>query len=146
MSKQTLGCAGGVVLGLIVLALLIQLIPYGQNHSDPPVLAEPQWDNPQTRALAVRACFDCHSNQTVWPWYTNVAPFSWLIQRDVDRGRQRLNFSNWTGRVREVGEVSRTIDRGDMPPWYYVVLHPSAGLSSQEKAQLIQGLNVTLSR
>lgn len=82
-----------IVVGLVALFLLIQLIPYGRQHTNPPVVAEPAWDSPQTRDLAVRACFDCLSNDTVWPWYSNVAPISWLVQRDIDEGRQRLNFS-----------------------------------------------------
>ena len=61
---------------VIVGFLAIQLVPYGRTHTNPPVTAEPAWDSPQTRALAVRACFDCHSNETVWPWYTSIAPIS----------------------------------------------------------------------
>ena len=76
------------VLGLLV----IQLIPYGREHSNPAVVSEPPWDSPATRAFAVTACFDCHSNETEWPWYSNIAPMSWLVQRDVDEGRQHLNF------------------------------------------------------
>lgn len=139
----------GVVLGGVILFVLIQFIPYGHDHTNPPVVAEPNWNSPQTRELAVRACFDCHSNQTVWPWYSNVAPLSWLIQRDVNEGRQRLNFSEWNvpqsgggeGREgREGGGMARQIDSGRMPQWYYIVLHPSAGLTAQEKQELIQGL------
>jgi hypothetical protein len=84
------------IVGVVVLFGLIQLVPYGRDHTNPPVVAEPAWDSPQTRALAVRACFDCHSNETVWPWYSNVAPASWLVQRDVDDGRRRLNWSEWS--------------------------------------------------
>jgi Haem-binding domain len=76
-------------LGLLFLIgafLLIQLIPYGHDHANPPVGAEPAWDSPATRELATAACFDCHSNETEWPWYTSVAPFSWLTQRDVEEG------------------------------------------------------------
>ncbi len=142
----------GVVLGVAIIFILIQFIPYGRDHTNPPVLAEPNWDSPQTRDLAVRSCFDCHSNQTVWPWYSNVAPLSWLIQSDVDRGRRTLNFSEWNrpqrggeeGGGREGGEggggMARQIESGRMPQWYYILLHPSAGLSAQEKQQLIQGL------
>ena len=57
--------------------VVMQLVPYGRDHSNPPVTAEPNWDSPETRALFKRACFDCHSNETVWPWYAYVAPFSW---------------------------------------------------------------------
>jgi hypothetical protein len=81
------------VAGLVVLGVLIQFVPYGHDHTNPPVMQEPQWDTMQTRPLAKRACFDCHSNETVWPWYSNIAPASWLIYRDVAEGREHFNFS-----------------------------------------------------
>ncbi len=141
MAKFVIRAAVAVVLAGLVLFGLIQLIPYGHDHTNPPVVQEPAWDSPQTRALAVRACFDCHSNLTAWPWYTSVAPVSWLTERDVLEGRRRLNFSDWIGRGE--GEMSRVISRGSMPPFYYVWLHPSAALSAQEKTALINGLNAT---
>ncbi len=136
-----------VVAGLVAVALigfgLLQLVPYGRNHTNPPVVAEPTWDSPQTRELAKRACFDCHSNETIWPWYSNVAPMSWLIQRDVDQGRRRLNFSEWNSARRERGRMGESVAEGGMPPWYYVILHPSANLSDAETQQLANGLNAT---
>lgn len=140
------GAIVGVVLGAIVLFGLMQLIPYGHDHTNPPVQSEPQWNSAETRALAVRACFDCHSNQTEWPWYTNVAPFSWLVQRDVNAGRRTLNFSEWNQPQRETGNAGREIQRGRMPQWYYVLLHPSANLSPQEKQALIDGLNSSIAQ
>jgi mono/diheme cytochrome c family protein len=138
-----------VVVVLVVCPLLLQLVPYGHSHTNPPVVSEPKWDSPQTRALAVRACFDCHSNETKWPWYTNIAPVSWLIQRDVDDGRRRLNFSDWgaptRGEARNPSEMGRAIQRGSMPPWFYLPPHPEAQLTQAEKDQLIQGLQTTLS-
>ncbi len=137
------------ILGVIAMALLIQLIPYGRAHTNPPVVAEPNWASPQTRALAKKACFDCHSNETTWPWYSNVAPMSWLIQHDVDEGRQRLNFSEWgvaqTGRRgRETNEVGEVVLRGSMPPGQYLILHPDATLTDQEKQALADGLTASL--
>ncbi|MFN8629073.1 MAG: heme-binding domain-containing protein [Chloroflexota bacterium] len=124
--------------------LAIQLVPYGRSHDNPPVTAEPQWDSPATRDLAARACFDCHSNATVWPWYTNIAPVSWITQRHVNEGRSKVNFSTWgTGR-QEAEHVGRQISSGEMPPWDYLLMHPSAQLTYEEKAQLIQGLQKTL--
>ena len=89
---------------MAVALLAIQLAPYGRDHTNPPARREPAWDSPQTRSLAARACFDCHSNETVWPWYSNVAPFSWLVQRDVDKGRKDLNFSEWDRAQEEASE------------------------------------------
>ena len=65
---------------------LFSFVPYGRDHVNPPVGAEPSWDSPETRALARQACFDCHSNETEWPAYSTVAPVSWLIQHDVSEG------------------------------------------------------------
>jgi hypothetical protein len=133
------------VVGLIVLFGLIQLVPYGRDHTNPPVVAEPSWDSPQTRALAVRACFDCHSNETMWPWYSNVAPVSWLIQRDVDGGRRRLNWSEWgtSGRRFERESGAEAVLEGRMPPWFYLPLHPAARLTATEKQELVAGLQKT---
>jgi len=124
--------------------LLIQLVPYGHDHTNPPVTGEPAWDSSATKALAQRACFDCHSNETAWPWYSNVAPVSWLLQRHVTEGRERLNFSTWGTGHQEVEHAARLIQQGEMPPWDYLLLHPAARLGDAEKAQLISGLQATL--
>jgi mono/diheme cytochrome c family protein len=123
---------------LFAVLLGIQLIPYGRDHDNPPVIAEPAWDSAQTRELAVRACFDCHSNETVWPWYSNVAPMSWMVQRDVDEGREELNFSEWP---QDGDESAETIREGSMPPFSYRLIHR---LTDAELATLAQGLAITL--
>jgi mono/diheme cytochrome c family protein len=129
-----------LVAGLLGFILVIQFVPYGRAPTNPPVRAEPAWDNPRTRELAARACFDCHSNETVWPWYSNIAPASWLIQSDVNEGRRKLNFSEWDPRQEEAHESAKTLRNGEMPPWYY----PWARLSSRERQALFQGLEETL--
>jgi hypothetical protein len=131
-----------VVLAVVGLLVVIQVLPVGRDHTNPPVRREPAWDAPETRELAVRACFDCHSNQTVWPWYANVAPISWLVQRDVHEGRRELNFSEWDRRQKEGRESAGTVRKGSMPPWYY----PWAQLSAPERQALIRGLENTLGR
>ena len=131
------------LLGALALFLVIQLVPYGRGHANPPVRGEPVWDSSQTRQLADRACFDCHSNETRWPWYSNVAPVSWVIQRDVDKGRSELNFSEWN-REHEGEDAVETVAEGRMPPWYYLPMHPAAGLSAEERAALSSGLASTL--
>ncbi len=141
MIKRVLVVIGVIILGAAQLVGLIQLVPYGRNHTNPPLVQEPKWDSPQTRALAVRACFDCHSNETVWRWYSNIAPASWLIQRDVDEGRRRLNFSDWGAQRRERRELGESVLEGSMPPWYYLPIHPEAILTAQEKNQLATGLD-----
>ena len=125
--------------------LLIQLVPYGRNHQNPPVAAEPSWDTPQTRELAVSACFDCHSNETVWPWYSNIAPFSWYIQSHVDEGRQILNFSEWN-RPQRSGEAAEAVREGSMPPLSYTLIHPKARLTDAQITALANGLAKTPGR
>jgi hypothetical protein len=129
------------VSGLLVLGLLIQLIPYGHNHTNPSVNAEPNWDSPETRALAQRACFDCHSNETRWPWYSNIAPVSWLVYHDVVDGREHINFSDWNRSAEQhVGEFQEVFQKNSMPPGNYLLLHPEARLSTDEKQKLFDGL------
>jgi hypothetical protein len=131
----------GVV--LIIGVLAIQLVPYGRRHANPPVSHEPRWDQPRTRALAVRACFDCHSNETVWPWYSHVAPVSWLVQRDVDEGRRSLNYSEWDRARREAHESAKSLRKGEMPPWFYALPGTGARLTPAERTELIAGLEAT---
>ena len=124
---------------LLLLAVLIQFIPFGHDHSNPPTTKEPAWDSPQTRDLISRACFDCHSNQTGWRWYSYVAPSSWLVANDVEGGRRHLNFNEWDKPQKHAEDVTQMIKTGDMPPWFYLPLHPSAKLSDGEKQALIDG-------
>ncbi len=145
MKKPWLRTAVIAVAVVVVLFVAIQFIPV--PHTNPPVVSEPNWDSPQTRALAVRACFDCHSNETHWPLYSRIAPASWLIAQDVIGGRRRLNFSDWNGQARfrrGESEIAETIAEGSMPPWFYLPLHPDARLSVTEKVELVQGLNNTI--
>src|ERR1041384_6290391 len=130
-----------IIAGLIVLVFLIQLIPYGHNHTNPSVNTEPNWDSPETRALAQRACFDCHSNQTRWPWYSNIAPASWLVYRDVTEGRMHINFSDWNRTEEQhADEFQKVFAENSMPPAQYLLLHPEARLSQADRQTLIDGL------
>ncbi|HEY3341393.1 MAG TPA: heme-binding domain-containing protein [Anaerolineae bacterium] len=140
---RSLRTVGVIVLAVLGFFLLIQFIPYGRAHTNPAVLQEPAWDSAQTRELAQRACFDCHSNETTWPWYSDVAPISWLIQRDVEDGRRRLNFSEWNLQQRGARNAAETVQNGSMPPWFYIPIHPAANLSAADKAALIKGLQAT---
>lgn len=139
-----------VVLFILGGFVLLQFVPYGHAHENPPVVQEPNWDSAQTRELAQRACFDCHSNETVWPWYSNIAPASWLVQHDVDEGRQYLNFSDWNhsgergeGEGTEPEELGEVILEGEMPPAQFLLTHPEARLTDAEKQALAAGLQIT---
>lgn len=133
-----------LLLGALALFALIQLVPYGREHANPPVVKEPSWDQPATRALAVRACFDCHSNQTKWPWYSSVAPMSWLVQDHIDEGRRKLNFSEWQRTYKHADDAAEELREGEMPLPSYTLLHPEARLSPAEKSALEHGLQATL--
>ena len=133
-----------LVAGLLVLGFgLIQLVPYRVDN--PAVLHEPRWDSPQTRTLAVAACFDCHSNETSTYWWEDIAPLSWWITNHVKEGRAALNFSECTKGGGE-NDASETVREGSMPPNYYtwLGLHSNAKLTQAEKDQLASGLTATL--
>jgi hypothetical protein len=130
--------------GVLLVAVLIQFIPFGRTHTNPPETKEPAWNSPDTKALIRRACFDCHSNETVWPWYSYVAPVSWLVQRDVNGGRRHLNFTEWDRPQRHAKDVAAQVKQGDMPPWFYLPMHPAARLTDPEKQALIDNAEKSL--
>jgi hypothetical protein len=123
---------------------IMQLVPYGRTHSNPAVIQEPRWDSPRTRELAVRACYDCHSNETRWPWYADVAPMSWVVQRDVDTARSVVNFSSWDRTYDLAPYSGESVLTGNMPPAKYRMAHPEAHLSRAETLELARGLDETL--
>jgi hypothetical protein len=138
-----------VLAATVIVALAIQVIPFGRNHANPPAVREPAWDSPATRDLARQACFDCHSNETVWPWYSIIAPFSWLVAYDVFEGRGELNFSDWRDGARE-GEqpqkLQKVVESGEMPPLQYRLAHPGARLDPATRKKLAEGLAATARR
>ena len=129
-----------VIAVLIVGFVAIQFVPV--ERTNPPVTNQINWDSPQTEALARAACMDCHSNETVWPWYSYIAPVSWLVVHDVNEGRSHMNMSTGHGQVNG-GDMARQIERGNMPPLIYRLGHPNARLSADQQAQLIAGLQAT---
>jgi len=140
MIKKVLLIAIAIV---VVAGIVIQFVPYGRAHTNPAVVAEPVWDSPQTQAYFSRACADCHSNETKWPWYSNVAPMSWMIQRHVDEGREAFNVSEWREDYYSAEEAAELVRNGEMPIRNYLMLHPEARFSATEREQFIQGLIAT---
>ena len=124
---------------ITVLVLVgIQFVPV--NRSNPPV-EEEILVPPEVKAILKRACFDCHSHETIWPSYSRVAPVSWLLAWDVGEGREELNFSTWNRysqktRGKKTKEIWEEVEEGDMPPWFYLPLHPEARLSASDRAAL----------
>ena len=128
-----------ILVGAVVF-LLIQFVPYGRAHDNPPVTQTVEWEDVRAEQLFDDACADCHSNETEWPWYSNVAPQSWLVQRDVDAGRADLNLSELDREQEEIKDLIEVIADDEMPPLRYTFLHPEARLSNAEKQALIDGI------
>jgi hypothetical protein len=129
--------------GLAVL-ILIQFIPVQQDnpaHDRSKSFEVSARPTPELAALMQRSCKDCHSNETVWPWYSRIAPGSWVMVRDVEQGRKKFNLSQW-GQMDEeeaenrIGEVCDEVKRGTMPPKPYLLLHPGARLSAQDVSKI----------
>lgn len=125
--------------GLIIALVVAQFVPVAR--SNPPERGNPAAPA-EVQAVLQLACYDCHSNETVWPWYTQIAPASFLIANDVKEGRKELNFSLWDqyndGRkARKKKEIAKQVEKGDMPPWYYTPLHPDTKLSAAERDLIV---------
>jgi len=123
-----------VLWSLVGLFVLLQLVPAGRTN--PPVTGDLQAP-PEVKAALVRCCYDCHSNETRWPWYAYVNPVAFLIVHDTDEGRRELNFSNWQGYtpVKRQSKASDALDEihdGKMPLPKYVQMHSEAKLTPQE--------------
>ncbi|HUO05880.1 MAG TPA: heme-binding domain-containing protein [Candidatus Binataceae bacterium] len=104
---------------------------------------------PAIKEMLSRACYDCHSNQTKWPWYSAIAPMSWWVYRDVERGRQPLNFSNWSDYAADPGtmnekldKMAKLLDSGAMPPWWYRELHPESRLTFSDRDAILRWIGV----
>jgi len=128
------------LLAVALALLLAQVVPV--DRSNPAVAAEVAAP-PQVRAILRRACYDCHSNETVWPWYGRVAPVSWLLARDVREGRKEVNFSVFgqyadKRRQRKWIEIPEQVEKGEMPPWFYAAMHREARLSEADRAVLVR--------
>ena len=126
-----------ILSGVVAVLLAMQVVTV--EHSNPPVLSTPAWDSPQTLAFAKRACFDCHSNETAYPWYSYVAPVSWRIREHVKDGREDLNFSALTS-LMEAGKAASMVRKDRMPPWDYLLLHPEARLTPADRERFAAGL------
>lgn len=129
-------------IAIVVLFVLLQLIPI--DRTNPPVTQAVQWDSTETQALAQRACLDCHSNETNWPWYSYIAPISFRVADHVEEGRQKLNFSEWDRRNESLHEIVESIEEGQMPLSDYLLMHPEAKLTAAERQALLDGLQATL--
>ena len=127
-----------IVLSLAAALILAQWIPTGRRN--PPVTLDIP-TAPEVKAVLKQSCYDCHSNETIWPWYSSVAPISWFVVRDVNEGREELNFSTWDQysakeRVEKRHESWEEVEEGEMPPWFYTAVHRDAKLSPDDRVIL----------
>ena len=129
-----------VFYGIGILLVLIQFFQI--DRTNPPVTAEPKWDSADTRELARKACFDCHSNESKYPFYAYIAPFSWLVKNHIEEGRENLNFSEWKNDV-DIDEIADEVNNDEMPLWDYKLMHSESRLTESEKNRLILGLTKT---
>ncbi|HXN46548.1 MAG TPA: heme-binding domain-containing protein [Bryobacteraceae bacterium] len=135
-----------ILIALAALAVLIQLVPQSVfPTTNPPVNpantveSRAQALSPAVSAILERSCYDCHSNRTVWPWYSKVAPVAWLVSNDVTEARREVNFSDWAQynpkrAAHKLKEICAQVDQGDMPLWYYRPMHPNSKLSPADKS------------
>lgn len=132
----------GAIAGAVIFVAL-QFVPVDGIGNNPPARFNVDAP-PEVMKILRESCMDCHSNETRWPWYARIAPPSWLVIRDVKKGRARFNMSEWSDEdeVMKEGiaadkETSwEMIEKDEMPPWFYVPMHPSARLTDDEKATL----------
>lgn len=125
--------------GLLFVVVVLQFVPV--DHSNPPEHGQLP-ASPEVQAVLRRACYDCHSNETNWPWYSKIAPASLLISSDVKKGRKEVNFSTWEKyderrKARKLKEIAKEVEKGDMPLPYYLPLHPDAKLSAAERDMIV---------
>lgn len=127
-----------IALAAAALLIVAQFVPLA--HDNPPVQTEMPAP-PEVRTILKRACYDCHSNETTWPWYSRVAPVSWWVVDHVHEGRREFNASEWNRlsdarKLRMPRRLWREVSEGEMPPWYYTPMHPTAKLSAADTAVL----------
>jgi hypothetical protein len=127
-----------ISIAVVILLVAIQFVPVTRtNPPSPAPIQAPEG----VHSVLKRSCFNCHSHETTWPWYSHVAPVSWLVAHDVNEGREKMDFSNWAQydakqRADHFKEIWDEVKDGGMPPWYYLMMHRDARLSEQDKQLL----------
>jgi hypothetical protein len=140
--KKKLFLFAMTAIGIAVLGGLVH--PFGnlKRHAEGADLSALHAD-PATLRIIERSCQNCHSEQTEWPWYSRIAPVSWLVERDVARARSRFNLSRWgeygsEQRASILSAIGAVVRTGEMPPARYTLLHPEAKLNAEERLQIYQ--------
>ena len=135
-----------ILIALAALVVVIQLVPQSVfPTTNPPVNPVNAVESsahaltPSVTSILERSCYDCHSNRTVWPWYSKVAPVAWLVSNDATEGRGELNFSDWgqynpKKTSHKLQEICEHVEQNEMPLWYYKPMHPGSKLSAADKS------------
>lgn len=131
----------GIIIAVFALLQLVRFVVPEFQPDNPPVTRQVVWNSPEAEQLWEQACADCHSNETIYPWYSYVAPFGWLVAHDVHEGRDALNVS--TDRRIEWDEMVEMIEEGEMPLPVYLPLHPEANLTATQQETLMAGIRAT---
>lgn len=131
----------GIIAAVIGTIAMVVIGNVAVKRTNPPVTYTINWNSPETERLARNTCFDCHSNETHWPWYAHIAPAAFLLANDVTQAREQYNFS--TGYHLDGEKMARKVEDGQMPPARYLMLNPQANLSAEDKALLTAGLRAT---
>jgi hypothetical protein len=134
-----------ILIGLFVLLVIIQFFPAEKPAvaiNNPNDIHKEVLISPEVSKMLRNACYDCHSNETVYPWYASIAPISWLVIHDIEEGRKELNFSEWIPytlrrKNHKLDEIVELVESGEMPMKIYTPLHPEAKLTEEQKAALI---------
>lgn len=134
-----------ILFGLLVVVVIIQF--FRIDKTNPPVNRALDIMNvvpvtTEIKSILKTSCYDCHTNETVYPWYTNIAPVSWWIKKHIDDGRDELNFSEWGNyslrrKDHKLDEIVEMVDEDEMPLPSYLIAHGDARLSMEQKAQLV---------
>ena len=134
------------IVAIVLIAAFIVVQFFRPDRTKPPVVQAETLESSvpvpeNVEQILKRSCNDCHSNQTVYPWYSNISPFSWLLQQHIDEGRQKLNFSVWNTfdakkKARKLDEVCDQVTTGEMPLNQYLWIHRDAKLSDEDKKLL----------
>ncbi len=135
-----------ITLGLLIVLLAFQLIRI--DNTNPPIDASKDFitlthPSEEVKALLISACYDCHSNATAYPWYTNIAPVSWWLKHHINEGREHLNFSEWGNydaekKAHKLEELAEEVEEGEMPLSSYTITHADAKLSLKQREQFVK--------
>ena len=143
-----------ILIIVVLIIVIIQLIPSGRPDNNPVPgkdLLEVVEAPDEIVALLKSACYDCHSQQVIYPWYSYVAPVSFLVSRDVRVGREHLDFGFWGDlskrkQIKALDEISEAVEAGDMPMKIYPIMHPDAKLTDAQRQQIIDWCEISADR